>query len=329
MTEPALAPQLIPRLEDPQPGLRVLEGAPAAAPRPQPRLEIPPYDLTAALSLEHELGISHVLAQILVRRQLDEPARARAFLEARGQHPPEAFDGIDRALDTIARHIRAGSRITVHGDYDVDGVCATAVLVRALRALGADVDWFIPSRIEDGYGLSADSVRRLVARGTRLLITADCAITAVEEVATAEASGGEVIVTDHHHPRPGGDLPTCPIVHPAVCGYPCVDLCGTGVAHKLAQALGAPTAGEDVELVALATVADLMPLRGENRRLVREGLGAMARTPKPGLRALMSVASVDPSALDAQALGFRLAPRINAAGRLRRADAGLELRLTG
>jgi single-stranded-DNA-specific exonuclease len=216
----------------------------------------------------------------------------------------------------------------VHGDYDVDGVCATAILVRALRSLDAEVNWFLPDRIADGYGLAIETVNRLAARGTRLLVTADCAITAVEEVAAATALGLETVVTDHHRPRPGGELPDCAIVHPGVCGYPCPDLCGTGVAYKLAQALGARTAQEDLELVALATVADLMPLRGENRRLVREGLIALAATAKPGLRALMAVARVDPSALDAQALGFRLAPRINAAGRLRRADAGLELLLT-
>jgi single-stranded-DNA-specific exonuclease len=330
MADPALARQLATEPE-PQPSLRVLEGAPAAPAAitpPAPRLEIPPYELAAALALERELGVSHVLAQILVRRGLAEARGAREFLDAREQHSPEKFTGIERAVESIARHVRAGSRITVHGDYDVDGVCATAVLVRALRALGGEVNWFIPSRSEDGYGLSAATVRRLVARGTRLLITADCAITAVDEVAEAAATGVEVVVSDHHHPRADGRLPDCPIVHPALCGYPCPELCGTGVAYKLAQALEAPTVEEDIELVALATVADLMPLRGENRRLVRAGLAALARTQKPGLRALMSVASVDPSALDAHALGFRLAPRINAAGRLRRADAGVELLLT-
>jgi single-stranded-DNA-specific exonuclease len=325
MAEPALAPQ-----PTPEAGTRaVLQvvGEPPPA-QPVPRLETPAYDLDAAIALERELGISHVLAQILVRRGLGDPGGAREFLRARERHPPDAFTGIARALETIERHLRAGTRITVHGDYDVDGVCATAILVRALRALGGDVDWFLPGRIEDGYGLSVETVRRLVARGTHLLITADCGITAVEEVATGGALGLEVVVTDHHHPRADGELPDCPVVHPAVCGYPCVDLCGTGVAYKLVQALGASTAEGDVELVALATVADLMPLRGENRRLVREGLAALARTASPGLRALMTVAGADPSALDAQALGFRLGPRINAAGRLRRADAGLELLLT-
>jgi single-stranded-DNA-specific exonuclease len=337
MAEPALAAQAV--QAPPPASLRVVADqqppaagrpppTPARSPGPEPALEISSYDLSAALALERELGIGHVLAQVLVRRGFLNAASAREFLEAREAHPPSAFEGIERALAVIERHVRAGSKITVHGDYDVDGVCATAILVRALRALGANVNWFLPGRIDDGYGLSIETVRRLAARGTGLLITADCAITAVEEVAAAGTLGLEVVVSDHHQPRPTGELPDCPIVHPSVCGYPCAELCGTAVAYKLAQALGAPTAQEDVELVALATVADLMPLRGENRSLVRQGLEALASTAKPGLRALMAVAGADPSALDAGVLGFRLAPRINAAGRLRRADAGLELLLT-
>jgi single-stranded-DNA-specific exonuclease len=274
------------------------------------------------------LGVSHVLAQVLVRRGLSEPTAARAFLEARVMHDPSSFRGIEQAVASISRHVAQGTRITVHGDYDVDGVCASAVLIRALRSLGADVDWFLPGRLEDGYGLSSATVARLAARGTGLLITVDCGITAVEEVENAHAAGLEVIVTDHHSPRQDGRLPECPIVHPAVGGYPCGELCGTGVAFKLSQALGASTAAEDVELVALATVADLVPLRDENRYLVRQGLRQLANTAKPGLRALMEVSRVDPSAIDAHALGFRLGPRINAAGRLRRPDAGLELLLT-
>jgi single-stranded-DNA-specific exonuclease len=299
-----------------------------AARRPVPRLEIPGYDFDVACALERELGVSHVLGQVLVRRGLGDPVAARAFLAADEAYDPDAFVGIGEAVATIERHIRAGSRIIVHGDYDVDGVCATAILVRALRALGASVGWFLPSRIDDGYGLALATVERLVARGADLLITVDCAITAVEEVAHARAAGLEVVVTDHHSPRADGLLPDAPIVHPGVCGYPCPEICGTTVAFKLAQALGAPTAAEDIELVALATVADVVPLRGENRRLVREGLRALANTAKPGLRALMAVARADPSELDAGALGFRLGPRINAAGRVRRADAGLELLLT-
>jgi len=338
MLEPAL--QLHPGASDPPasdsrasaagPGpARPLVPVPAGpVARPRARLELPSYDLRAALLLERELGISHVLAQALVRRGLAEPAAARAFLDADEAHPPSALAGIEAAVELVERHVRRGSRITVHGDYDVDGVCATAIMVRALRALGAEVDWFLPGRIDDGYGLSADTVRRLAGRGTRLLITVDCAITAVDEVEQAGRLGMDVVVSDHHHPRLDGRLPDCPIVHPGVGGYPCPELCGTAVAYKLALALGAPGAEDDLELVALATVADLVPLRGENRRLVRQGLAALAGTGRPGLRALMAVARADPSALDAATLAFRLAPRLNAAGRLRRADAGVELLLT-
>jgi single-stranded-DNA-specific exonuclease len=302
--------------------------APRSAGTPRrPRLHIPPYDLEQALRLRRELGIGHVLAQVLVRRGLGDPDRARAFLAADERHDPAAFAGIDAAIEAIRAEIAAGGRIVVHGDYDVDGVCATAIMVRALRSLGADAGWFLPSRIDDGYGLARATVDRLAQHGTALIVTVDCAITAVEEVAAARAAGMAVVVTDHHTPRPDGRLPDCPVVHPTVCGYPCPQLCGTGVAYKLAQALGAATAEEDLELVALATVADLVALQGENRRLVRAGLTALAATGKPGLRALMSVSRADPSALDAGALGFRLAPRINAAGRLHRADAGLELLL--
>ncbi|MDQ6916177.1 MAG: single-stranded-DNA-specific exonuclease RecJ, partial [Actinomycetota bacterium] len=302
--------------------------------RPQARLEVPAYDFAAARRLSRELGVSHVLAQVLVRRGLGELRAAAAFLAAEDSHPAAAFAGIERAVDSILSHVRAGRRIVVHGDYDVDGVSSTAILVRCLRGLGADVGWFLPSRMEDGYGLSLATVRRLMGEGTGLLVTVDCAITAVDEVAAARAAGMDVVVTDHHRPRADGSLPEAPIVHPALCDYPFPDLCAAAVAAKLADALedaagvGRRTLGEDLDLVALATVADCVPLRGENRALVREGLRALAVTARPGLRALMRVARVDPSGLDARALGFRLAPRINAAGRLHRADAGLELMLT-
>src|SRR4051794_39395725 len=298
------------------------------------RLDIPPCPVADVLALQRALGVSFVVGQVLVRRGLADPAAARAWLEARDVHDPAAFAGIDRAVGVVLDHVARGSRITVHGDYDADGGCSTAILVRALRALGACVDWYLPSRTEDGYGLSAATVTRLSARGTGLLLTADCAITAVDEVAAAHAAGMDVVVTDHHQPRAGGALPAAPIVHPALCGYPCPELCATGVAYKLAAALLAaggrdPAEAEaDLDLVAVATVADCVPLVGENRRLVRAGLRALAATRRAGLRALMRVAKVDPGALDARSIGFRLAPRINAAGRLYRADAGLELLLT-
>lgn len=292
------------------------------------RIELAPCPSASVAVLERELGLSPVTAQVLVRRGFEDPAAARAWLAADEAHAPEAFAGMDRAVALVRDHVARGSRIVIHGDYDVDGICATAILVRALRALGAQPAWYLPSRSEDGYGLRPHTVERLAAQGTDLLITADCAITAVEEVAQARAAGIDVLVTDHHTPRADGALPDAPIVHPAVCHYPCTELCAAGVAHKLALALGAPTAAEDLDLVALATVADVVALRGENRRLVREGLHALRTTSKPGLRALLAVARCDATRLDATAVAFRLAPRINAAGRLARADAGLELVLT-
>src|SRR4051794_3099081 len=304
---------------------------PPAAPageRESRRLLLNPCPTAAVARLESELGVSNPVAQILVRRGFGDPDEARAWLAAGDCHDAAQFRDIDVAVALIRRHVEAGSRITVHGDYDVDGVCSTAILVRALQALGADVDSYLPSRTEDGYGLNARTVERLARAGTQLLVTADCAITAVDEVAAARAAGMDVVVTDHHTPRADGVLPDAPIVHPALCDYPCAHLCAAGVALKVAEALGAPTAGEDLDLAALATVADVVSLTGENRRIVRDGLRALATTSKPGLRALMRVARVDPTRLDATAVGFRLAPRINAAGRLYRADAGLELVLT-
>ncbi len=303
--------------------------------RPEARFEIAPYEFAAADQLSSELGVSHVLAQVLVRRGLGDPAEARRFLAAEEAHPLDSFGGLREGAGVILEHVARRSRITVHGDYDVDGITSTAILVRALRTLGADVDWYLPSRIDDGYGLALATVERLAARGTELLVTVDCAITAVEEVAAARAAGMAVVVTDHHAPRADGVLPDAPIVHPRVGGHPCPDLCAAGVAYKLAQALLAgagedPEAvDEDLDLVALATVADVVSLTGENRRLVRAGLRRLAGTRKPGLQALMDVARVDPSGVDEGAIGFRLAPRLNAAGRLYRADAGLELLLTG
>ena len=291
-----------------------------------------PYSAIAARALTRELGLHPVTASILVRRGHDTPESARHFLEAGDRHDPALMPGLSAAVDVLRRHAARGSRIVIHGDYDVDGVCSTAVLARALRRLGAAPVCELPSRFDEGYGLSAAGVERQAAAGTDLLVTVDCGITAVDEVARARALGIEVVVTDHH--TPGEQLPDCTVVHPALGGYPFPELCAAGVAYKLAgalaQAAGADPAGveEDLDLVALATVCDVVPLVGENRRIVRDGLPVIARTGKAGLRALMRVASCDPGALDAGTLGFRLGPRINAAGRMRRPDAALELLLT-
>jgi single-stranded-DNA-specific exonuclease len=298
------------------------------------RFDIPDCDPGDSAYLCERLGVSEALAQVLVRRGYRDPERARAFLQAGERHDLDAFGGLREASELIVDRVRGGRRITIHGDYDVDGVCSTAVLVSTLRKLGAHVDWYLPDRAEDGYGLSSATVRRLAERGTELLITVDCAITAVEEVALARSLGIEAIVSDHHLPRADGALPDALIVHPLLCGYPCTELCATAVAHKLAQATleaggrDAREAEEDLDLVALATIADVVALVGENRALVKSGLRMLAATTKPGLRALMAVARVEPGKVDERAVGFGLAPRINAAGRLYRADAALELVLT-
>jgi single-stranded-DNA-specific exonuclease len=299
-----------------------------------------PYDYGEVRRLASELALAEPVAITLVRRGYRTVDAARRFLEAREEHHPLEFDGMEGVCERILSVVHGRGRITVHGDYDVDGVSSTAILVSTLRSLGAECDWLIPDRLADGYGLTLGTVEKLRRRGTELVITVDCGIGSVEEVAAAKGAGIDVVVTDHH--LPGEQLPDCPIVHPVVSEYPFEGLCAAGVAHKLAIALcdaGGRGAVETVggrrhpcdrhlDLVALATVADMVPLVGENRRLVREGLRLLRDNPRVGLRALMVAASVDPETVDAGALGFRLAPRINAAGRLYRADAGVELMLT-
>lgn len=316
-----------------------------------------PYDYAEARALSEQLNLSEPVAITLVRRGYRTPEAARAFLAADESYSPDAFQSMPAVVNLVSAAIAEGKRITVHGDFDVDGVCATTILVSTLRGLGAECDWLIPDRIADGYGLSAENVEKLAQRGTELLITVDCGITAVDEVALARSLGMEVVVTDHH--QPGAELPDCPILHPTIDGYPFKQLCGTAVAWKLSCALregaGAPspeapgTASEptpaigcatasgegapapfsaDLDLVALATVADVVPLVGENRSLVRRGLAEVRRARRPGMRALLKAAGCEPTQLDEGDLAFKLAPRINAAGRLYRADAGVELFLT-
>lgn len=309
-----------------------------------------PYSYEEARALSSELSLSEPVAIALVRRGYRTPEQARAFLDADESHDPGEFESMGIVVECVLGAIERGLRITVHGDFDVDGVSATALLVGALRELGAKCDWLIPDRMADGYGLSEANVRRLAERETSLIITVDCGVTAVAEVALAKELGMEVVVTDHH--QAGAELPDCPILHPALDGYPFVELCGTAVAWKLATALrnasgvgspkrvagaalecfGDPTpdasSGADLDLVALATVADVVPLVGENRSLVKRGLEEIRRAARPGMRALIAAAKCEVTRLDESDLGFRLGPRINAAGRLYRADAGVELFLT-
>ena len=292
--------------------------------------DLAPYSYAEAHALSAELGVSEPVAVTLVRRGYRSPEAARAFLEASETHHPFLFEGMREAVELLLEACREGERITVHGDYDVDGVCATAILVGALRELGGTCDWVIPDRGE-GYGLSEATIGQLAARGTGVLVTVDCGIGSADEVAIAQEAGMRVVVTDHHSPPER--LPECTILHPVISGYPFAELCGAAVAGKLAAALRAtagvePETDGDLDLVALATVADLVPLRGENRTLVRQGLELARRSRRPGLRALCAVAAVEQAELDEGSIGFRLAPRINATGRLYRADAGVELMLT-
>src|SRR5215218_7060212 len=242
--------------------------------RPCPR-----RDVTA---LARALEVSETTAAVLVRRGYGVPDEARVFLAAeRPDHDPLLLGDMEAACARIHAAIAAGRRICVHGDYDVDGICATALAVLVLRDLGADVDWHLPSRFEEGYGVSREALTRFAREGCGLLLTVDCGITAVEEVAEANEAGLDVVVTDHH--RSGEQLPDCPVVATRPSDYPFPELCGTAVVYKLAQALGAEKLDRHLDLVALATVADVVPLVDENRGLVAAGLKRLARTSKPGL----------------------------------------------
>ena len=292
--------------------------------------QLEPCSHARVRALAEALALDEVTASVLVRRGHADPAEARCFLEgALPGHDPFALGDMREAVAVIAGAVEAGQRICVHGDYDADGICATALAVLLLRELNADVAWHLPSRFEEGYGLNADTLTRLANEGFDLVVTVDCGITAVAEVEHAHSLGLGVVVTDHH--RPAAEFPACPVVAPLKGDYPFTGLCGTGVVWKLAQALlGAehPFLERHLDIVALATVADVVPLVDENRALALMGLRRLAQTQKPGLRALMRVGHVDPASLDESSIGFRLAPRINASGRLCRPEAALALLLT-
>jgi single-stranded-DNA-specific exonuclease len=292
--------------------------------------QLDPCDRGEVAALALALGVDEVTASVLVRRGLGDAEEARRFLEgALPGHDPFLLGDMRAAVESIAAAVEAEARICVHGDYDADGICATALAVLLLRELDANVDWHLPSRFEEGYGLNAGTLTRLAEDGVDLVLTVDCGITAVAEVEHARALGLEVVVTDHH--RPADEFPACPVVAPLKGDYPFAGLCGTAVVWKLAQALLGPEhpfLERHLDVVALATVADVVPLVDENRALALLGLRRLAQTQKPGLRALMRVGGVDPAVVDESAIGFRLAPRINASGRLCRPEAALALLLT-
>jgi single-stranded-DNA-specific exonuclease len=309
-------------------------------PDPEPSLTgcrwtIKPADEEAVGRLVGQLRLSRLTARTLVCRGVSDPEEARQFLSQDLQALPDPFlmKDMDRGVALVEEALARGSLIRVYGDYDVDGVCATALIVRALRRLGAKVDWYIPHRIDEGYGVNEEAVRQAKEEGVGLLITVDCGSTAVAEVALARQLGLEVLVTDHH--RPEAQLPSAPVLNPwrADCAYPFKDLAGVGVAFKLIAAVartrGLPEGAEFafLDLVCLGTIGDVVPLLGENRLLVQHGLHRIGRSKKPGITALVEAAGID-AGVGARHVAFGLAPRINAAGRMEHAEAAVNLLLT-
>ena len=306
--------------------------------RPQARWTNPrPVDVALAQRLSAELNLPPLVSSLLVARGMGAVEDARNYLRPRMDqlHSPFAMRGMAEAVERLSIAIRAGETIFVHGDYDVDGMCSTTIMVRTLRQLGATAVPFAPHRLTDGYDLGEAGVRAAVAAGAPLLVTCDCGTTAHDAVADLRRRGIDVIITDHH--LPSKPPPDCvAVLNPRVpgCEYPDKDLCAAAVAFKLSLALleqhgaGPNVALNMLDLVALATVADVAPLRGENRILVRYGLRLMAETRNIGLRALINASGLEGRELTAGRIGFILAPRLNAVGRIGDAKRGLDLLLS-
>lgn len=299
------------------------------------RLSDPP-DPDLSGDLVGALNIPDTLAELLVQRGFKSVEDAKSFLRPtlNSLTDPAHFKDLPEAAKLIAAAVRSGETIVVHGDYDVDGQAAAALLARVLQAARANVRPFVPHRVRDGYDLGPAGVAFAKEHGASLIVTCDCGISAHEAIADARAAGMRVIVTDHHVPR---ELPPAnAIVNPNRPDCPSVSkqLCGAGVAFKLAQAVVAELGLPDnlplhlLDLVALATVADMVPLTGENRTLVRFGLKTLARSRWPGVRALVEVAGLKGRAIRAGHVGYILAPRLNAVGRIGDAKDGLRLLLT-
>jgi single-stranded-DNA-specific exonuclease len=279
--------------------------------------------------------IRHLLYHRGVRSE-DEAARF-LFLEPWAEHDPSVLPGVEQAVERLSAAITGGEVIAVFGDFDVDGVTAAALLAEALGELGARVITYIPNRFSEGYGLNVDAITSLRERGASLLVAADCGTSSVEEVEHACRLGMDVIILDHHTIPP--ELPPAvALVNPKLLpeggrGSPLGELASVGVTYEamaaLYQALGRAWQPQRfLDLVAIGTVADLAPLRGENRYLVKEGLAAIARAERPGLRALMAAAGLRPEGVDSEAIAYALGPRLNAAGRLAHAELSLRLLLT-
>jgi len=301
----------------------------------------PPFD--GAADLARQLNTAPMVAQLLHNRGVTDVEAARKFLDPKltHLHDPGLLEQIDVAAERILRAVRDGEKITLYGDYDVDGMTGVAILRAGLGLLGANVDYYVPHRLEEGYGVNAEAVDKLIAAGTKLIITIDCGISAHEPLARAAGAGVDVIITDHH--AAGASLPPCvAAVHPKLSpAYPNGDLCGAGVAFKLAWHVARLAEGTDrvsdrlreflleaTALAALGTIADVVPLRGENRVFATYGLKALPQTKHHGLRALLESANLAGQDVDAYHVGFVLAPRLNACGRMGHAALAVELLTT-
>ncbi|HET7621368.1 MAG TPA: single-stranded-DNA-specific exonuclease RecJ [Gemmatimonadaceae bacterium] len=310
------------------------------APRARPsarwvRPQLP--DELAVATLAAELRLPIPICRLLCQRGYGDVEPAKRYLRPRLDqlHDPLLLLDLDNAVERLVRAIRSRELIMIHGDYDVDGMCSTTLLLRAITRFGGRAVPFIPRRLEDGYDLSMAGVNAAIGAGAKVLVTCDCGTNALAPVAAARAAGIDVIISDHH--LPGGPLPECvAVLNPKRpgCEYPDKDLAAVGVAFKIALAL-AKALGESEEpvlrmldLVALATIADIAPLRGENRVMARYGLRRLAASPIPGLRALIRAAGIEGKPLTAGRVGFILAPRLNAVGRLGHALRGVQLLMT-
>ena len=278
---------------------------------------------------ERPEGMPEPLYRLLVARGIDSPEAAEAFLhpDERSLVDPFLLNDMSAAVERIRRAMEAGERICVYGDYDVDGVCASAIMKLWLEGRGADVEVYLPSRQTEGYGLNESAVRE-IARRAKLMVTVDCGVTSVELVALAKSLGMDVIVTDHHRPiegEGGFTLPDCPVVNPLLKGYPFPCLCGAGVAWKLVWALSGALPEDCVDIAALATVADVVSLTGENRAIVAMGLRHINERPRAGVAALIEAAGLSGKPIQSSTVAFQLAPRLNAGGRLETAMLPLQL----